>query len=64
MAHCCCSPKKPRPGRTINYPRIDLACTTLKNIVSRKKQLLPLVTQLIQLRSSEAVKGGCRHQAC
>ena len=32
----------------INYPRIDPGLYALKNIVSRKKQLLPLVTQLIQ----------------
>ena len=32
----------------INYPRIDPGLYALKNVVSRKKQLLPLVTQLIQ----------------
>ena len=32
----------------INYPRIDRGLYALKNVVSRKKQLLPLVTQLIQ----------------
>lgn len=32
----------------INYPRIDPGLYRLKNIVSRKKQLLPLLTQLIQ----------------
>jgi manganese-dependent inorganic pyrophosphatase len=32
----------------INYPRIDPGLYRLKNVVSRKKQLLPLLTQLIQ----------------
>ena len=32
----------------INYPRIDPGLYSLKNVVSRKKQLLPLLTQLIQ----------------
>ena len=32
----------------VNYPRIDPGLYDLKNIVSRKKQLLPLITQLIQ----------------
>ena len=32
----------------VNYPRIDPGLYDLKNVVSRKKQLLPLITQLIQ----------------
>jgi manganese-dependent inorganic pyrophosphatase len=32
----------------INYPRLDRGLYSLKNVVSRKKQLLPLITQLIQ----------------
>jgi manganese-dependent inorganic pyrophosphatase len=31
----------------INYPRLDRSLYALKNIVSRKKQLLPLISQLI-----------------
>jgi len=31
----------------INYPRLDRGLYSLKNVVSRKKQLLPLITQLI-----------------
>lgn len=31
----------------VNYPRIDPGLYDLKNVVSRKKQLLPLITQLI-----------------
>jgi manganese-dependent inorganic pyrophosphatase len=31
----------------INYPRLDRGLYALKNVVSRKKQLLPLITQLI-----------------
>ena len=31
----------------INYPRLDRSLYSLKNIVSRKKQLLPLILQLI-----------------
>ncbi|NQW48924.1 MAG: putative manganese-dependent inorganic diphosphatase [Planctomycetes bacterium] len=31
----------------INYPRLDRSLYSLKNIVSRKKQLLPLISQLI-----------------
>ena len=31
----------------INYPRLDRGLYTLKNVVSRKKQLLPLLAQLI-----------------
>jgi len=31
----------------INYPRLDRNLYTLKNVVSRKKQLLPLLSQLI-----------------
>jgi manganese-dependent inorganic pyrophosphatase len=32
----------------VNYPRLDRGLYSLKNVVSRKKQLLPLITQLIQ----------------
>jgi manganese-dependent inorganic pyrophosphatase len=32
----------------INYPRLDRGLYQLDTIVSRKKQLLPLITQLIQ----------------
>jgi manganese-dependent inorganic pyrophosphatase len=31
----------------INYPRLDRSLYSLKNVVSRKKQLLPLLSQLI-----------------
>jgi manganese-dependent inorganic pyrophosphatase len=31
----------------INYPRLDRSLYALKNVVSRKKQLLPLLSQLI-----------------
>ena len=31
----------------INYPRLDRGLYALKNVVSRKKQLLPLITQLV-----------------
>jgi manganese-dependent inorganic pyrophosphatase len=31
----------------INYPRLDRGLYELKNVVSRKKQLLPLLAQLI-----------------
>jgi manganese-dependent inorganic pyrophosphatase len=31
----------------INYPRLDRGLYSLKNVVSRKKQLLPLLAQLI-----------------
>ena len=31
----------------INYPRLDRGLYALKNVVSRKKQLLPLITQII-----------------
>jgi manganese-dependent inorganic pyrophosphatase len=31
----------------INYPRLDRGLYSLKNVVSRKKQLLPLLSQLI-----------------
>jgi inorganic pyrophosphatase/exopolyphosphatase len=31
----------------INYPRLDRCLYELKNVVSRKKQLLPLLAQLI-----------------
>jgi manganese-dependent inorganic pyrophosphatase len=30
-----------------NYPRLDRGLYSLKGIVSRKKQLLPLVSQLL-----------------
>ena len=32
----------------VNYPRLDRGLYSLKNVVSRKKQLLPLITQIIQ----------------
>ena len=32
----------------INYPRLDRGLYALKNVVSRKKQLLPLLSRLIQ----------------
>jgi manganese-dependent inorganic pyrophosphatase len=32
----------------INYPRLDKGLYSLKNVVSRKKQLLPLLSRLIQ----------------
>ena len=32
----------------INYPRLDRGLYSLKNVVSRKKQLLPLLSRLIQ----------------
>jgi manganese-dependent inorganic pyrophosphatase len=31
----------------VNYPRLDRGLYELKNVVSRKKQLLPLVSQLL-----------------
>ena len=31
----------------INYPRLDRGLYSLKSVVSRKKQLLPLLSQLI-----------------
>jgi manganese-dependent inorganic pyrophosphatase len=31
----------------INYPRLDRGLYELKNVVSRKKQLLPLVSQVL-----------------
>jgi len=31
----------------VNYPRLDRGLYSLKNVVSRKKQLLPLITQII-----------------
>ena len=40
--------KETEAWEEINYPRIDRGLYALKNVVSRKKQLLPLVTQLIQ----------------
>ena len=33
----------------INYPRLDRGLYELKNVVSRKKQLLPLLSQLLAL---------------
>ncbi|MFM8952241.1 MAG: putative manganese-dependent inorganic diphosphatase [Planctomycetaceae bacterium] len=32
----------------VNYPRLDRGLYSLKNVVSREKQLLPLITQIIQ----------------
>ena len=40
--------KETQAWEEVNYPRIDPGLYALKNVVSRKKQLLPLVTQLIQ----------------
>jgi len=40
--------KETEAWEEINYPRIDPGLYSLKNVVSRKKQLLPLLTQLIQ----------------
>jgi len=31
----------------VNYPRLDRGLYALENVVSRKKQLLPLITRLI-----------------
>jgi manganese-dependent inorganic pyrophosphatase len=31
----------------INYPRLDRSLYALENVVSRKKQLLPLISQLL-----------------
>ena len=31
----------------VNYPRLDRGLYSLENVVSRKKQLLPLITRLI-----------------
>ena len=31
----------------INYPRLDRGLYELRNVVSRKKQLLPLLSQII-----------------
>ena len=36
----------------INYPRLDRSLYALKGIVSRKKQLLPLLAQLISTASA------------
>jgi manganese-dependent inorganic pyrophosphatase len=40
--------QEPASWEEINYPRLDRGLYALKNVVSRKKQLLPLITQLIQ----------------
>jgi manganese-dependent inorganic pyrophosphatase len=36
----------------INYPRLDRSLYALENIVSRKKQLLPLISQLLSSRET------------
>ena len=40
--------QEPASWEEINYPRLDRGLYALKNVVSRKKQLLPLITQIIQ----------------
>jgi manganese-dependent inorganic pyrophosphatase len=39
--------REPEAWEEINYPRLDRSLYSLKNVVSRKKQLLPLLSQLI-----------------
>ena len=39
--------REPDGWEEINYPRLDRSLYSLKNVVSRKKQLLPLLSQLI-----------------
>jgi len=40
--------REPEAWEEIHYPRLDRGLYSLKNVVSRKKQLLPLLTRLIQ----------------
>ena len=39
--------KESEAWEDINYPRLDRSLYQLENIVSRKKQLLPLISQLL-----------------
>lgn len=40
--------REPADWEEINYPRVDLRLYKLDNVVSRKKQLLPLITRLLE----------------
>ena len=40
--------REPACWEDINYPRVDLRLYKLDNVVSRKKQLLPLFSSLLE----------------
>jgi manganese-dependent inorganic pyrophosphatase len=40
--------QEPPGWEAINYPRVDRRLYKLDNVVSRKKQLLPLISRLLE----------------
>jgi manganese-dependent inorganic pyrophosphatase len=47
--------REPEGWEEINYPRVDVHLYKLDNVVSRKKQLLPLISQLLDLSHADAI---------